>query len=108
MQGCVWNGRPLPSAPTSACGLKLGGDLARGTARSLAPTAQKSCRDSPGPDVEDRARCDGRMAAISLWRPGRWRARLRSDGTVSTIKYRALSALAMLGVEGARRRRERA
>jgi hypothetical protein len=27
---------------------------------------------------------------------------------VSTIKYRALSALAMLGVEGARRQRERA
>ena len=50
----------------------------------------------------------GAMAAGSQWRPGRWRARLGSDGSVSTIKYRAVSALAMLGVEGARRQRERA
>ena len=50
----------------------------------------------------------GAMAASSQWRPGRWRARLGSDGSVSTIKYRAESALAMLGIEGARRQRERA
>jgi len=36
--------------------------------------------------------------------PGGGRARLRSVGAVSTIKHRASSALAMLGVEGPRRR----
>ena len=51
--------------------------------------------------MEDRDRCVGRMAAVSLWRPGRWRARLGSDVSVSTNKYRAVSALAMLGVERA-------
>ena len=50
----------------------------------------------------------GAMAASSQWRAGRWRARLGSVVSVSTIKYRAESALAMLGVEGARRQRERA
>ena len=50
----------------------------------------------------------GAMAAGSQWGAGRWRARLGSDVSVSTIKYRAVSALAMLGVEGARRQRERA
>jgi hypothetical protein len=43
----------------------------------------------------------GAMAAGSQWGAGRWRARLGSDVSVSTIKYRAVSALAMLGVERA-------
>ena len=43
----------------------------------------------------------GAMAASSQWRAGRWRARLGSVVSVSTIKYRAVSALAMLGVERA-------
>ena len=77
---------------------EVGRRFGEGHSSELSSNGTKTCRDSPGPVVEDRARCDGRMAAISLWRPGRWRARLRSDGTVSTIKYRALSALAMLGV----------
>jgi hypothetical protein len=39
-EGKVRSGRSPLAAPSSAFGLKLGGDLARGTARSLAPTAQ--------------------------------------------------------------------
>jgi hypothetical protein len=103
-EGDVRSGRSPLSAPTSAFGLKLGGDLARGTARCIAPPAQ-ICRETPGPDGRS---APGARTACTQRGPGRGRARLRSDGTVSTIKYRALSALAMLGVEGARRQRERA
>ena len=63
MEDGVGFGRSPPSAPTSAFGLKLGGDLARGTARGLAPTALNlSCAAGTGREV--RARCDGRRRAV--------------------------------------------
>ena len=78
------------AAPSASTAAGLTDSLANQRMDTLAARRDRTWRSATGA-----------MAASSRWGAGRWRARLGSDVSVSTNKYRAVSALAMLGVERA-------
>jgi hypothetical protein len=43
---------------------EVGRRFGEGHSSELSSNGTKTCRDSPGPDVEVRARCDGRQLAV--------------------------------------------